>query len=100
MYVATEHVKAGKVDTIGVAGEEVRDAGIRPPRCGLMICPVCRLEVGLERRAGELALTWSAEDWSKRCLSRDLGDPVLCKNLGPAIRELLSERKVRATEDK
>jgi hypothetical protein len=32
MYVTTEHVKAGKFDTIGVP-EDVRDAGVRAPRC-------------------------------------------------------------------
>ena len=28
-----------------------------------MICPVCRLELGVERQAGEVVLTYSFGDW-------------------------------------
>ena len=56
-----------------------------------MICPVCQLEVGVERREGELALTWNMEDWKKSCVARDRGDPVLCTNLLPTIIKMLAK---------
>jgi hypothetical protein len=57
-----------------------------------MICPVCRLELGVERQAGEVVLTYRFGDWVERC-SYQRGDPVLCANLMPTILELLPETK-------
>ena len=71
-----------------------------------MRCPVCKLELGVEHRAGELVLTYSYKEWaaSCRCLAR--GDPVLCGHLLPTILKELPESKVtplraqaRARED-
>jgi hypothetical protein len=58
-----------------------------------MRCPVCQLELGVERQAGEgeIVLTYSVKDWLERC-SYQRGDPVLCANLMPTIMELLPER--------
>jgi hypothetical protein len=54
-----------------------------------MICPVCQLELGVERQAGEeVVLTYSFGDWVQRC-TYQRGDPVLCANLMPTILELL-----------
>ena len=44
---------------------------------GLMRCPVCELELGVERQAGEVALRYSFKDWVNRC-SCQRGDPALC----------------------
>ena len=32
-----------------------------------MRCPVCQLELGVERQAGEVVLTYSFKDWAERC---------------------------------
>jgi hypothetical protein len=71
-----------------------------------MLCPVCRLELGIERRADELVLTYSFKEWMAACHSRAHGDPVLCGNLFPTILEQLPEIRVtplrskpRATND-
>jgi hypothetical protein len=58
-----------------------------------MTCPVCKLELGIERREGELVLTWNVEDWRKHCTSRDLGSPTLCSNLLPTILKMLAKGK-------
>ena len=54
-----------------------------------MICPVCKFELGVERRAYEVVLTYSFVEWAAVCPSRALGDPVLCGHLLPAILERL-----------
>ena len=71
-----------------------------------MLCPVCELELGVERRAGELTLTYSFTDLKARCLSHDRGDPVFCCHLLPTILQELPESAVtslrsqaRAKED-
>ena len=56
-----------------------------------MICPVCGLELGVKRQAGEVVLTYSFKDWAERC-SYQRGAPVLCANLMPSILELLPEK--------
>jgi hypothetical protein len=58
-----------------------------------MICPVCKLELGVERRAGELVLTYSFMEWEASCRCRERGDPVFCAILRPIILELLPEIK-------
>jgi len=60
----------------------------------LMLCPVCQLELGVERRAGELMLTYSFRDLKARCLFGDRGDPVFCCHLQPRILQELPESKV------
>jgi len=59
-----------------------------------MICPVCRLELGVERREGELVLTYSVGDWRVRCANVDRGGPVLCSSLRSALLTQLTEGKV------
>jgi hypothetical protein len=51
----------------------------------LMICPVCKFELGVERRADEVVLTYSFVEWAAVCPSRALVDPVLCDHLLPTI---------------
>jgi hypothetical protein len=53
-----------------------------------MRCPVCQLELGVERQAGEVVLRYSFGDWVQRC-SYQRGDPMLCANLMPTILALL-----------
>ena len=53
-----------------------------------MRCPVCELELGVERRADEVVLTYSFKDWGQRCRYRAGGDPVWCRHLLPVILEL------------
>ena len=56
-----------------------------------MRCPVCKLELGVERQAGEeVVLTYSFRDWVQRCTYQQ-GTPVLCANLMPTILALLPE---------
>ena len=57
-----------------------------------MRCPVCQLELGVERQAGEreLVLKYSFKDWVERC-GHQRGDPMLCANLMPTILELLKK---------
>jgi hypothetical protein len=78
----------------------------KPFRGGVMICPVCKLELGVERRADEVVRTYSFKDWEQRCRCRQRGDPVSCAILRPTILELLPEIKAtpfrsetRATEE-
>ena len=59
-----------------------------------MRCPICQLELGVERRAGELVLTYSFKEWMAACRCRDRGDPVLCGNLLPTVLKELPESKV------
>ena len=59
-----------------------------------MICPVCRLELGVERRADELVLTYRFEEWSAGCLCRARGDPAWCGHLLPRILQQLQGSKV------
>ena len=54
-----------------------------------MRCPVCKLELGVERRANEVVLTYSFKDWGQRCRRRAGGDPVWCGHLLPTILEQL-----------
>jgi hypothetical protein len=57
-----------------------------------MRCPICQLELGVERRAGEeVVLTYSFGDWVQRC-TYQRGDPVLCANLMPTILKLLPQQ--------
>ena len=58
-----------------------------------MKCPVCQLELGVERRAGELVLTYNWNEWVARCRNRARGDPVSCAILRPTILEMLPETK-------
>ena len=60
---------------------------------GVMICPVCELELGIERLPGELVLTYSVKEWTARCRCRQQGDPVSCAILRPTILTLLPEAK-------
>ena len=57
-----------------------------------MRCPVCQLELGVERQTGEreLVLKYSFKDWVERC-GHQRGDPMLCANLMPTILELLKQ---------
>ena len=48
---------------------------------GVMRCPVCQLELGIERRAAEIVVTYSFKDWPAGFRCRQGGDPVLCDNL-------------------
>ena len=59
-----------------------------------MICPVCRLELGVERRADELVLTYRFDEWTAGCRCRARGDPAWCGHLLPHILNLLPESKV------
>jgi hypothetical protein len=59
-----------------------------------MRCPVCQLELGVERRGDEVVLTYSFKDWEQRRRCRERGDPALCGLLRPTILELLPETKV------
>ena len=54
-----------------------------------MRCPVCKLELGVERRANEVVLTYCFKDWGQRCRCRAGGDPVWCGHLLPTILEQL-----------
>jgi hypothetical protein len=56
-----------------------------------MICPVCGLELGVERQAGEVVLTYSIGDWVQSC-TYQRGDPALCAHLMPAILKQLPEQ--------
>ena len=56
-----------------------------------MLCPVCQLELGVERQAGDVVLRYSLKDWADRC-SYQQGDPVLCAHLMPTILKLLPEK--------
>jgi hypothetical protein len=53
-----------------------------------MRCPVCQLELGVERQAGEVVLTYSFKDWAERCRHQRI-DPVSCALLKPTILGLL-----------
>jgi hypothetical protein len=54
-----------------------------------MICPTCRLELGIERRADELVATYDLEAFRLQCACRELGDPLLCGNSLPTVLKLL-----------
>ena len=54
-----------------------------------MRCPFCQLELGVERLAEELVLTYSYKDWEQRCCCRAGGDPAWCGHLLPTILKLL-----------
>ena len=60
----------------------------------MVVCPVCQLELGVERRGGELTLTYIFRDLKARCLFGDRGDPVFCGHLLPRILQELPESKV------
>jgi hypothetical protein len=60
-----------------------------------MNCPVCQLELGIERREDELVLRWNAQDWRARCSLREPGDPVLCTHLRPIILKMLTITSIR-----
>jgi hypothetical protein len=57
-----------------------------------MICPVCQLELGVERQAADVAVTYSIKDWGERCRGQH-GGPVLCRNLMPTILALLPQHE-------
>ena len=57
-----------------------------------MLCPVCQLELGVERRADELVLTYTWKEWAARCRNRARGDPVSCAMLRPIIAEIYCPR--------
>jgi len=61
-----------------------------------MICPVCQLELGVERRAEELVVTYRFGDWRPQCPCP--GAPVMCSNLLPTILPLLAESKAALVE--
>jgi hypothetical protein len=61
-----------------------------------MICPVCKLELGVERRADEVVLAYSFKDWGERCRCRAGGDPVWCGHLLPTILKQLQRKQGRA----
>jgi hypothetical protein len=54
-----------------------------------MRCPICQLELGVERQAAEVALTYSFSDWEQHCHHRAAGDPVWCGHLLPTILKQL-----------
>jgi len=58
-----------------------------------MICPVCRLELGIERRAGEVVLTYGLKEWPEDCCCRARGAPALCCKLQPTVLKMLTERQ-------
>jgi hypothetical protein len=62
-----------------------------------MVCPVCKLELGAERRAGELVVTYSLRNRKPGCPSSD--DPVLCSNLLPTILTMLTDGKPKQVGD-
>ena len=64
-----------------------------------MRCPGCQLELGIERRADELVVTYSFKDWTAAgCHCRERGDPVLCCKLLPAIVKLMANGKATSAE--
>ena len=63
-----------------------------------MICPACQLELGVERRADELVITYSFMDWAASCHCRERGDPVLCCKLMAAIMKLMANGKATSVE--
>ena len=58
-----------------------------------MRCHVCGLELGVERRADELVLMYSFNEWAALCRCRTGGDPVSCAILRPIILKQLPEAK-------
>ena len=57
-----------------------------------MRCPMCELELGVERRAGELVLTYSLKELAAAgCRAR--GDPARCCHMLPTILTMLPECK-------
>jgi hypothetical protein len=54
-----------------------------------MRCPACQLELGVERRADEVVLTYSFKVWEQHCHHRAAGDPVWCGHLLPTILKQL-----------
>ena len=77
----------------GHGGSDKRQ-GKAPHRGGLMHCPVCELELGVERLGGELVLTYSFKEWTAGCRCPARGDPALCGHLLPTILEQLQGCKV------
>ena len=61
-----------------------------------MRCPVCGLELGVERRAEEHVVTYRFGDWRPRCPNPD--DPVICSNLLPTILAMLTDDKPNETD--
>lgn len=58
-----------------------------------LICPACLLELGVERRADEVVLTYSFKNWEQHYHCRAEGDPVLCGNVLPTILRMLPAAK-------
>ena len=57
-----------------------------------LTCPVCWLEIAIERLSGEITLKYSVPEWKAQCTSQ-LGDgPALCVNVRPLILELLERQ--------
>jgi hypothetical protein len=54
-----------------------------------MKCPLCQLELGVERQAGAIVLTYAFKQWSATCRCRASGGAALCDNLLPTFNELL-----------
>ena len=75
---------------IVIGGARSTRAGKRVPWGVPMICSVCQLELGIERREDELLLG-DFRDWRTRCVSLDRGDPLMCKNMRPTILKMLPD---------
>ena len=69
----------------------VRERGRAVSWREVMRCPTCQLDLGVERRADELVVTYHIGDWRARCPNPD--DPALCGNLLPAILAMLTDDK-------
>jgi hypothetical protein len=68
-------------------------AGVSRVAEGLMRCPVCHLELGVERRADEVVLTYSFTEWGQHCRCRAGGSPALCDELKRKLLTLLTNGK-------
>jgi hypothetical protein len=101
-----ERMPAMNFYAVHIAAMSLRFAGVKPrvraaargkSRVGgPMICPVCQLELVVDRQAGngEVVLTYTIKDWGERCRGQR-GDPVLCTNLMPTIFALLPQHEPR-----
>jgi hypothetical protein len=60
-----------------------------------MHCPVCHLELHVERQGDEVVLTYSLDEWLQRCRDQR-GDPISCTHLKPTILDLLQATPFRS----